>query len=62
EMYRLADPFSLKGDVELKPVAGGGWRNGFKPGPFVGFEDPAWKGARWAPIQAVLTKRKLWIV
>jgi Protein of unknown function (DUF1329) len=62
EMYRLADPFSLHGDVERKPSAAGGWQTRYKPGPFVGFEDAAWKGAPWAPVAAVLAKRKLWIV
>jgi len=62
EMYRLADPHSLKGDVEVKPFPGGGWQTHYKPGPFVGFEDASWKGAPWAPIGAVLAKRKLWII
>jgi hypothetical protein len=62
EMYRLADPFSLKGEVERTARPGGGWRNRFKPGAFVGFEDPGWTGSPWAPIPAVLARRKLWIV
>ncbi len=62
EMYRLADPFGLKGAVKRSPLPGGGWEGRYEPGPFVGFEDPSWKGSPWAPVAAVLAKRKLWIL
>ncbi len=62
EMLRLADPHSLKGEVERTALPSGGWRGTYKPGPFVGFEDRSWRGAPWAPVAAVLARRKLWIV
>jgi len=62
EMYRLTDPFSLRGDTERKPLPSGGWQGQFKTVPFIGVEQPGWKGAPWAPVAPVLAKRKLWIV
>ncbi|MGH7823084.1 MAG: outer membrane lipoprotein-sorting protein, partial [Candidatus Binatia bacterium] len=62
EMFRLADPLSLVGDTKRTPLSGGGWRGHYAPGPFLGLEDPAWKGAPWAPVAAVLARRKMWIV
>jgi hypothetical protein len=62
EVLRLADPLSLKGESNEKPLPGGGWRTMYPTFPFAGFEDPNWKGAPWAPIPQVLTKRKAWII
>jgi len=62
EMLRLADPWSLRGETKRTALPGGGWRGHYAPGPFVGFEDPAWKGAPWAPAVAVLAKRRMWII
>jgi hypothetical protein len=62
ELYRLADRAALDGKVARKPLPGGGWQVRYENGPFVGFEEPSWKGAPWAPIAAVLAKRKLWVV
>ena len=62
EMYRLADPGSLKGETQRKPLPGGGWQGQYKPGPFIGVESPGWQGAPWAPVAPVLAKRKLWII
>jgi hypothetical protein len=63
EAYRLADPYSLAGaGAAPQPIAGGGWRASFHDGPIVGFEDSHWSGAPWAPVSAVLARRKVWIV
>jgi hypothetical protein len=62
ETYRLADPTSLAESRAPKALPGGGWRASFHDGPIAGFEDPAWKGAPWAPVSAVLAKRKVWIL
>ena len=62
EMYRLADPHSLKGETERKLLPGGGWQGQFKPGAIIGFESPGWQGAPWAPVAPVLAKRKLWVI
>jgi uncharacterized protein DUF1329 len=62
EMFRLADPNSLKHDTNSKLLPDGGWRTVFKDIPFAGFEDPNWKGVPWAPIPQVLVRRKAWIV
>jgi hypothetical protein len=62
DMLRLADPNSLKGQINRKPLPDGGYRTIFTPPPFVGFEDPNWKGNQWAPIPHVLVKRKAWVI
>lgn len=62
EMFRLADPQSLKGETKVTALPDGGWRTHYGTGPFIGLEDPAWKGAPWAPIAAVLAKRRMWII
>ena len=62
DVLRLADPFSLNGEFKRVPVPGGGWRGIFKRMPIVGFQDPAWKGSPWAPINFVLAKRRCWVI
>jgi hypothetical protein len=56
------DPFSVRNEVELIPVEGGGWRKLWKDVPRVGAEDPNWKGLPWAPVSAALTRRRVWVV
>jgi Protein of unknown function (DUF1329) len=62
EMLRLADPHSLTGDTKVTARAEGGWRAHYAPGPFVGFEDSSWSGVSWAPVSAVLAKRRMWVI
>jgi hypothetical protein len=62
EMLRLADAQSLKGQTTITPLAEGGWQAHYATGPFVGLEDPGWKGAPWAPVAPVLAKRRMWII
>ena len=62
DVLRLADPFSLNGEFKRVPVPGGGWRGVFKRMPMVGFQDPAWKGSPWAPLNFVLAKRRCWVI
>jgi hypothetical protein len=62
EMLRLADPYSLDGGTRRTALAEGGWRGHYEPVPFIGIEEPSWKGAPWAPLAAVLAKRPMWIV
>lgn len=58
----LVDPFGLSGNVELIPIDGGGWRTLWKDVPRIGADDPAWRGAPWAPVSSVLVRRPVWIV
>ena len=58
----LMDPYSIRGDSEIVPVAGGGWRIVWKKVPRIGADDPKWKGLPWAPVTAVLVRRPTWIV
>jgi hypothetical protein len=62
DVLRLADPFSLNGEFKRLPAPGGGWRGIFKRMPMVGFQDPAWKGSPWAPINFVLARRRCWVI
>lgn len=58
----LMDPFSIRGEAELIPAPGGGWRVVFKDVPRIGADDPAWKGLPWAPVSVVLVERPIWVV
>lgn len=62
EQLVLMDPWSIRGEAEILPVAGGGWRLYWKDVPRVGADDPNWEGLPWAPISAVLVRRPVWIV
>jgi hypothetical protein len=63
EALVLADPASLVDRVQRRGRADGGieetWPADQK---VVGYEDPGWKGAPWAPIAPVLVRRRLWVV
>jgi hypothetical protein len=58
----LIDPYSVRGEGELVPVTGGGWRIVWKDVPRIGADDPSWTGLPWAPVSAVLALRPVWIV
>ena len=58
----LVDPFSVRGEGELIPVKGGGWRKVWKDVPRIGADDPNWTGVSWAPVSARLTLRSVWEV
>ncbi len=58
----LVDPFSLRGEADIVPIAGGGWRIVWKSVPRIGADDPAWTGVPWAPVSAMLVRRPIWIV
>jgi Protein of unknown function (DUF1329) len=62
EQLVLVDPYSVRGEAEMVPVAGGGWRTIWKETPRIGADDPAWDGLPWAPVSAVLALRPVWIV
>ena len=62
DVLRLVDPYSLQGEHERIPVRGGGWRGVFKRLPMVGFQDPAWNGLPWAPVNSALARRSCWII
>jgi len=58
----LMDPFGIRDETEIVPVAGGGWRVVWKDVPRIGADDPTWTGVPWAPVSAVLVERPVWIV
>jgi len=60
EQLVLMDPFSLRGEADLRPVPEGGWRIVWKQVPRIGSDDPNWKGLPWAPVSAVLVPRPVW--
>lgn len=62
DQLALVDPFSVRGEAELVPVTGGGWRTVWKPVPRIGADDPNWRGLPWAPVSAALARRSMWIV
>lgn len=62
DQLRLVDPLSLKGEAESMWLPTGGWRGIWPDIPFIGYMDPNWKGAGWAPISGALAKRRFWVV
>ncbi len=62
EQLVLVDPFSVRGEGEILPVSGGGWRIFWKDVPRIGADAPDWHGLPWAPVSAVLVRRPVWIV
>ncbi|HEX6132203.1 MAG TPA: DUF1329 domain-containing protein [Actinomycetota bacterium] len=62
EQLVLMDPFGIRGETELVPVPGGGWRVVWKDVPRMGADDPSWDGLPWAPVSSVLVRRPVWVV
>ncbi len=62
EQLRLVDPLSLKGQADQVWLPTGGWRGNWPDIPFIGYMDPKWKGAGWAPISGALAKRRFYVV
>ena len=63
DMLRLVDPKSFTGESPKQVwLPSGGWRSVWGDAPVVGYQDPNWKGAAWAPLQAGLARRPCWIV
>ncbi len=64
EGLRFADADSIKGEGgPPKWVEGGGWRDVWeKKRPAAGYQMADWKGAAWAPVSAVLVKKKFIVV
>jgi len=62
DQFVLVDPFSVRGEGEVVPVAGGGWRIVWKDVPRIGADAPDWRGLPWAPVSAVLVRRPVWII
>jgi uncharacterized protein DUF1329 len=62
EQLRLVDPLSLQGKSEEVWLPSGGWRGNWPDLKFLGYMDPDWKGAAWAPITGALAKRRFWVV
>lgn len=64
EGLRITEPYSLKGEGgPLEWIEGSGWRDQWpKAPPVAGYAKEGWKGVGWAPTDAVLTKRRFWVV
>jgi hypothetical protein len=60
---RFVDPATIAGPMPVQPAPGGGWKvlTDVYP-PSAGFETPGWQGISWAPSNAVLAKRPLWVI
>lgn len=63
EALRLVDPESVKQGLDVRGVAGGGWEVLTDRNPStVGFWKKGWSGVSWAPVDAGLAKRKIWVI
>jgi Protein of unknown function (DUF1329) len=60
--YVFMDPYSIRGEGEILPVDGGGWRINWKDVPRIGADKEGWTGVPWAPVSAVLVRRPMWVV
>jgi hypothetical protein len=62
EQLVLVDPYSMRGEADILPLEGGGWRIVWKDVPRIGADMKGWTGLPWAPVSAVLVRRPAWIV
>ena len=63
DALRVVDPATVKGNVPVAPAPGGGWVTLTNDNqPMAGFQDPNWPGLAWAPINAGLAKRPVWVI
>jgi len=63
EALRLAESLNLQGKSSDHWVEGKGWNPQWPDTPFIGYMDPEWRGAGWAPRgPSVLVKRPFWVV
>jgi Protein of unknown function (DUF1329) len=62
DQLRLADPINLQGKSRNDWHPRGGWNAMWDDIPFIGYMDPNWKGAGWAPNTAALANRRFWVV
>lgn len=63
DALRIVDPNNVKGDLTVPPAPGGGFTVLTDDNkPMAGFEDPNWTGLAWAPINAGLARRPMWVI
>jgi hypothetical protein len=63
EVLRLVDPKSFTTESATQVwLPTGGWRSLWGDAAVVGYQDPTWKGIAWAPVQAGLARRPVWII
>jgi hypothetical protein len=63
DAFRVVDPKSVAGPITVEPAKGGGWTTLTSDNrPMAGFEDKAWTGLSWAPINGGLAKRPVWVI
>ncbi len=60
---RVVDAATIKGGLKTRAIDGGGWAvlTDDNP-PTAGFRKPGWTGAPWAPVDAALAKRTMWVI
>ncbi|MBI3785826.1 MAG: DUF1329 domain-containing protein [Deltaproteobacteria bacterium] len=63
DALRIVDPNTVTGPIPIPPVPGGGWvvLTDLNP-PTYGAAQPGWTGAPWAPTDAALAKRPMYII
>jgi Protein of unknown function (DUF1329) len=63
DALRVVDPKTVSGTIPVERAPEGGWVALTYDNPkMAGFEDPDWKGLSWAPINAGLAKRPVWVI
>jgi hypothetical protein len=62
DQLRFVDPLNLEGKGKEEWLPGGGWRSFWPDIAYLGYQDPNWQGAGWAPIAMALAKRRFYIV
>jgi hypothetical protein len=63
DALRIVDPNAVSGNVPVPPVPGGGWvvLTDLNP-PTAGYWMKGWTGVPWAPTDAALAKRPMWVI
>jgi hypothetical protein len=63
DALRVVDPKAVAGSLTVEPAKGGGWVTLTNDNPrMVGFEDKEWTGLSWAPINAGVARRPVWVI
>jgi hypothetical protein len=63
DALRMVDPKSVSEAIPVERAPEGGWVTLTYDNPkMVGFEDESWTGLSWAPINAGLAKRPMWVI
>jgi hypothetical protein len=62
DQLRIVDPLNMEGKSSSVWQKDGGWDTSWPDKPFLGYQQPGWKGLAWAPTAPALAKRRFYVV